>query len=269
MQASWIDSDELRSLAAALQDPVVEVHEEVWTPEPLLDDTFIPEVVPSFPTFAAPTPVAITPVSEPIAELQTLSAQLRTIREEAQAAGWLPATQEESAPVIEEPVAVIEEPFYTQDAPKPEEPPVVHEPVMVPEPPVFAEPIAQEPVFIQPSEFSDMSQRLQNFQQYATELTGCKDLVIMNPEGDLLWGNTQHYDVMATIMIAMRYHNPTTFEATHFKLTNLEDALVVVSSPTRHGQVFLTLLNAVHAGDHQLQKLNHAMVAAIEGTSVY
>ncbi|CAN5907509.1 hypothetical protein BH11VER1_BH11VER1_36010 [soil metagenome] len=265
MQASWIDFDELRSLAAALQDPAVEeAHEEVWNPEPLLDDTFVPELAPFLATFSAPTPppIVLTSVREPTAQLQTLSAQLRTIKEQAQDAGLLPVVQEE-------PAAVSEEPFYLQHAPIPQEPPVDHEPVLIPEPPVFEEPIDAVPVFIQPSEFTDMSQRLRNFQQFATELTGCKDLVLMNPEGDLLWGNTHHYDVMATIMIAMRYHNPTAFEATHFKLTNLEDTLVVMSTPTCHGQVFLTLLNPIHADDHRLQKLHHAMVAAIEGTSLY
>lgn len=270
MQASWIDSDELRSLAAALQDPVEEVHEEEWIPEPLLDDTFVSVVAPVLPTFTSPTPVVITPVSEPIAELQTLSAQLRMIKEEAQAAGLLPAIQEEPAPVVVEPAAVVEDPFYPQETPSPQEEPIIQEPaVVMPEPSALAEPIAPEPVFIQPSEFTDMSQRLRNFQQFATELTGCKDLVLMNQEGDLLWGNTQHYDVMATIMIAMRYHHPTTFEVTHFKLTNLEDALVVLSTPTRHGQVFLALVNGVHTDDPQLQKLNHALVAAIEGTPFY
>lgn len=271
MQASWIDSDELRALAASLQDPVEEFHKDAWTPESLLDDTFTPEVVPALATLAAstPPPVVTTPVYEPTAELQTLSAKLRTIKEEAQAAGLLPVIKEEPAPVVEEPTAVIEAPLYPQEAPIPQEPQVIYEPVIMPESPVFIAPIAPEPVFTQPSEFTDMSQRLRNFQQYATELTGCKDLVIMNQEGDLLWGNTQHYDVMATIMIAMRYHNPTAFEATHFKLTNLEDTLVVLSSPTRHGQVFLTLINAANADDHRLEKLNHAMVAAIEGTPVY
>lgn len=269
MQASWIDSDELRALAAALQEPVAEIHEELWIAEPLLDDTFTPAIAPAAASFvpAAPTPVA--PVCEPTTELQALHVQLNVIREQARAAGLLPVVQEEPPAAVEVTPMAPEPIIHHQDSPVQEETAAPPIPVASQPSPVVSEPAITAPSFSQSPELTQMSQRLSHLQRFVTELTACKDLLLMNQEGDLLWGSSQHYDVMATIMIAMRYHNPTAFEATHFKLTNLDDTLVVLSMPTRHGQVFLALINAVNTDDNKLQQLSHAVISAIEGATVY
>lgn len=258
MQASWIDFDELRALAAGLQDPVEESHDEAWAPEPLLDDAFFAEDAPALSSSTPEVPAATAPISDPVIELQTLHEQLRVIREKALAAGLLPV-------VTERPMSMAEEPPSAQESMTHEEAPTVEEPVMVPQPPVAVPAANTESSFIPKPELTEMSRRLQDFQQFAVELTSCQDLLLMNQEGDLLWGDSQQHDIMATIMIAMRYHSKTAFEATHFKLTNLDDALVVLSTITRHGQVFLALINATHTDEINLEKLNSAMVAAMEG----
>ncbi len=238
MQASWIDSDELRALATALQEPMEEIHEELWIPEPLLNETFITHV--TLPTVAASYLHVEAPISEPTSELQALHEKLRIIREEALTSGLLPIDKEEPPETLEDPVKMQE------TAP-------VSAPTIV------------APSFLQGPELTEMSQRLTNLHRFVVESTSCQEMLILNKEGDLLWGTSQHYDIMATIMIATRYHNHDVFEATLFKLTNLDDTLMVLSTPTRHGQIFLALINAVNTDEPLLQSLGNAMITAIEG----
>jgi hypothetical protein len=247
MQLSWIDADNLRDLAAKLQDP---------TPDPVPTPIPPSTQAPLLPYASAPHQEEIPAESFPNdTQLARIREQLQSIRDKAVKAGLL-----SSEPIVAPPPV---ENLAAQDPVDPPAPVQKKEAVPEPESPPAAEP-PTAPV-------DAMSVRLNDFAHSAMELTRSDELLLIDQQGGLLWSNSSNPEltISATLSLttALRASAQGTFTRPGVIRNRLSHdmELSVLPCETKHGTVILALVNARSVAYETVNKLRASLIQAIEG----
>ncbi len=297
MQVSWIEPDEVRALAALLQDAAPRTTGGAWDvqtlpepgppPQPLLQTEAppppsrpaarIPALTPEVTAPASPPPPSPAPVPPPPAgpEVAQIRETLRVIRDRARQAGLL---QEEPPPLPVAPPAPAE-PLDAPPAPAAASPLDSLPPLSALQPPPLPEqaapPPLPEPLGISSTAFlpleGPLSERLEHFATWASRLTACTEIFLLDDHGGLLWGRPSHPETAVTAMLAVQnalrgsagsLHGPPGL--LNMKLEEPHSQLSVIPCSTRYGLATLALLNAGNATEATAAALREALVLTVE-----
>ena len=264
MQVSWIDPEEVASLAESLRpavrhQPKVVLQESTEAAEPLVSDQ---------------------PGTEPgaEAELPDLSAfrqRLQAIREKAITAGLLTPQTAPSppAPAAEEaPPPPSAEASASEPTPEPaQEIPAQEQPANLAEEPSPA-PAAAEPVFTPPpppqipiDPGASVKERLEAFAQWAALRWEPSELLIVDEYGDLLWGPPKKSGLVVSTMMAWNAAIRASAQAasgmtqTHQQSLNTGETLTIIPCQTRLGLLQIAVIKSLAPTDSEITTLREAL----------
>ena len=255
MQVSWIDPEEVASLAESLR-PAVR-HQT--------------KVVPQESTEAAEPLVSDQPGTEAgtEAELPDLSAfrqRLQAIREKAITAGLLTPQTAPSPPAAEEAPPT---PPTEASASKPTPEPAQEQPANLPEEP---SPAAAEPVFTPPpppqipiNPGASVKERLEAFAQWAALRWEPSELLIVDEYGDLLWGPPKKSGLVVSTMMAWNAAIRASAQAasgmtqTHQQSLNTGETLTIIPCQTRLGLLQIAVIKSLAPTDSEITTLREAL----------
>lgn len=261
MQVSWIDADEVGALLGRLRDtpppePPVELTNEA---QELLMAEFEPVHAESpQPPAAVPQTPAETS-SDSHHDLDLFRARLQAIRERAMNAGLLPGdAPSPQAAEPDSPPATEGEEELTGELPSVEEPPP---------------PFDDEPSWVpyQPSGNS-VNERLDGFASWARPLMNGSSLFVIDDQGDLLWGQSSHQELVVTTVMAWvafsRMSGVFAFERIpllHQRMAT-GDHLTALPCPTRLGLLHIAITGGHPVADECVPELRQALIAAMEAS---
>lgn len=256
MQVSWIDADEVGALLGRLRDtPPAEAAVELTPEAPaLLAAVFEPlqEVVQE-PPAPTPEPPAETSADSHL-DLDMFRARLQAIRERAMNAGLMPG--DSSAPTTQE----------LNSLPGDEE---VECPEEETPPPAADEAPSWTPY--RPSGNS-VNERLEGFASWAQPLMNGSRLFVIDDQGDLLWGQSSHQELVVTTVMAWvafsRMSGVLAFERVpllHQRMAT-GDHLTALPCPTRLGLLHIAITGDHAVADEHVPELRQALIAAMEAS---
>lgn len=290
MQVSWIEPDEVRALAALLQDAAPMTSAGAWDvhtlpevmappPQPLLPHE--PVAVPHYPVHHAAAPIAAPasiPTPAPAPEVAMIRETLRVIRDRAKQAGLL----QEEIPV-----------------PPPPSPPV---PLVAPMAPAATAPMDRLPsreslralTTPAPQQTSSpdsnlqytaspgaaaflpvdgtLTERLENFASWAIQLTSSEDVLLLDDHGGLLWGQPPHPDLVVLALLSVQnalrssagsLHQPPDLLSAQF---SERQQLSIIPCSTRFGLATLVLVNANDFSAPLGAALREALLLTVESS---
>jgi hypothetical protein len=260
MQVSWIDADEVGALLGRLREAPPAGTSVELTPEAptLLAAEFEPVQT------EAPKPVAAVPQppseksSDSHHDLDLFRARLQAIRARAMNAGLLPGdsptppmAEPDSPPVTEE------EEGMAAERPVDETPPASDEaPTWTP---------------YRPSGNS-VNERLEGFASWARPLMNGSHLFVIDDQGDLLWGQSSHQELVVTTVMAWvafsRMSGVLAFERVpllHQRMAT-GDHLTALPCPTRLGLLHIAITGDHTVADEHVPELRQALIAAMEAS---
>lgn len=259
MQVSWIDADEVGALLGRLRDtPPAEAAVELTPEAPaLLSEEFatVQVAVPE-PPATAPQPPAETS-SDSHHDLDMFRARLQAIRERAMNAGLLPGDSAEPTTSEKDSPSDEEEEAATEERPVEEAPPASDEaPSWTP---------------YRPSGNS-VNERLEGFASWARPLMHGSRLFVIDDQGDLLWGQSSHQELVVTTVMAWvafsRMSGVLAFERVpllHQRMAT-GDHLTALPCPTRLGLLHIAITGDHAVADEHVPELRQALIAAMEAS---
>lgn len=260
MQVSWIDADEVGALLGRLRDtPPAEAAAELTLEAPaLLAAEFEPvQAALPEPPAAAPQPPAETP-SDSHHDLDMFRARLQAIRERAMNAGLLPG--DSPAPTTSDLDSLPDEEAMAET----EERPLEQTP-----PPAPVEAPCWTPYW--PSGNS-VNERLEGFASWARPLMHGSRLFVIDDQGDLLWGQSSHQELVVTTVMAWvafsRMSGVLAFERVpllHQRMAT-GDHLTALPCPTRLGLLHIAITGDHAVADEHVPELRQALIAAMEAS---
>ncbi|MCW0219347.1 MAG: hypothetical protein OJI67_13560 [Prosthecobacter sp.] len=262
MQVSWIDPEEVASLAESLRPTArhqtkVVLQESTEAAEPLVSDQ---------PGTEAGTE----------AELPDLSAfrqRLQAIREKAITAGLLTPQTAPSPPAAEAaPPTPPTEVSASEPTPEPaQEIPALEQPANLLEESSPA-PAAAEPVFTPPpppqipiDPGASVKERLEAFAQWAALRWEPSELLIVDEYGDLLWGPPKKSGLVVSTMMAWNAAIRASAQAasgmtqTHQQSLNTGETLTIIPCQTRLGLLQIAVIKSLAPTDSEITTLREAL----------
>ncbi|SKA96338.1 hypothetical protein SAMN02745166_02376 [Prosthecobacter debontii] len=275
MQVSWIDPEEVASLAESLRPPA-------RTPEPEpAAETIVPESAEPLLSDQAPSVGSDQDAVEATLDLPALRQKLQSIREKAIRAGLLTPQPE----VVEAPAAVFHAPDFSTETPvEPEiaapEPPPVVEPAPQPtaceaisalaETPITVEsatpvmaPAPQPLVQVDPS--ATVKDRLQAFAYWTGQTWGVGDLLVVDEYGDLLWGPPKRSGLVISSMMAWNAAIRASAQAANgFQQIQQQtlvtgESLTIIPCQTRLGLLVIAWVRGQIPGEQETSSLREAL----------
>jgi len=275
MQVSWIDPEELRTLASKLlEQQKSETAPIAWELHTLPDfspvmpggifDSAPSPVVRSAPAFAMPQ--SAPPLAPDIANIRE---KLRAIRDRAQDAGLLPPPAPPAAPPAEPERQPDPQPMAVSFAPAPAESHAVTAPFAPQAPQTPAVPLTG---FL-PLE-GNIAERLDSFVRWAIQLTNAQEVILVDDHGDSLWGALSRNDLVISAMLALNANlrssaseisNPSRVVRSK---AGPEHELSIMPCSTHYGMVSLAIVSAQPLSDEVVACLREALILAIDGARV-
>jgi hypothetical protein len=261
MQVSWIDADEVGALLGRLRDaPPPQASIELTNAAPAL---LVAEIEPVVHAEVPEPPAAVPQApaessSDSHRDLDLFRARLQAIRERAMNAGLLPGEAAEPRPAEpDSPPVTEEEVDMAEEHPEDETPPASDEaPSWTP---------------YRPSGNS-VNERLDGFASWARPLMNGSHLFVIDDQGDLLWGQSLHQELVVTTVMAWvafsRMSGVLAFERVpllHQRMAT-GDHLTALPCPTRLGLLHIAITGDHALADEHLPELRQALIAAMEAS---
>jgi len=297
MQVSWIDSEYLTSLLNDLGEATPEAKPESLDQvrTDLIEDDYTPPAglvapmpLPRTEPTPAPTPtVATSPVEavEPTPtlapepdcdaeeeglgrsdeivapEVERIRDRLRAVRERAEAAGLLRR-------VAVSPPALAAEGRLTAPSGSAFAPPLAARPPVEPSLPGEAEPAFEVPT-------GSIADRLDRFAHWVRQHFSANELLLLDEQGDVLWGAQAKADLVLSVMLAARaasrssaaraVGHPPAHLVSHQALGESKGTLSVLACPTTQGLVVIGIEGDSSVSERQAGWLIAALKATVEG----
>lgn len=287
MQVSWIDPEEVASLAESLRPPS-RAQAPAPPPEPA-PEPVQPLVVETTPA-QEEAPLPEGPESGiPSPNLAAFRLRLQSIRERAVNAGLLKPKPPAPPPQPLEPAPAATPEIY-QAAPPPPAPgpeptpapqPVVEMQAPEPEPPATA-PVSPPvqvnvpviapppPPHVQIAPGATVKDRLEAFSAWAFQQWGPSDLLIVDEYGDLLWGPPKKSGLVLSTMMAWNAAIRASAQAAsgmaqiQRQVLATGENLTIIPCPTRLGMLQIAVVKAQAPWDEETALLKEALVQLMD-----
>ncbi len=283
MQVSWIDPEEVASLAESLR-PAARPAPVARAPEPAVKQEPVEPLVEE--------PPVVEPVDGPaMPNLSAFRQRLQAIREKAINAGLLtpqaapaaipapvPAPADAAQPTFEAPVAeaapvpAIPAPTFAE---RPADTPS-YSPVEAPPPIEYAPPVTDDRVFKKPepriplNAGASVKDRLDAFTAWADSQWGPGDLLVVDEYGDLLLGPLKKSGLVLSTMMAWNAAIRASAQAASGISQVMQqtlatgETLTLIPCKTRLGLLQIALVKTQAPQDHEISELDAALAEVMD-----